>query len=109
MKAIFYIAIALAVVLIGFALYKRHEIIKWLNRPEIIRRIKQACVLAEEYIIGTKKGQERLEWVCEKVLSYAPPAIRAYITKEMLAKFVTMIFESIAVTMDDGTRKAVWQ
>ena len=100
------IAIAAVCVLI-FAWIKRAEINAWLSDPEHIELIKKLCREAEIVIIGSQQGLARLEWVAEHLRLYLPAALRRYVTAEMLKKVIHIIFEQIAVTMPDGSRRAI--
>jgi len=101
-------AIAIAIVCVGiFAYIKRAEINAWLKDPEHIELIKKLCREAEIVIIGSQQGLARLEWVAEHLRLYLPAALRRYVTAEMLKKVIHIIFEQIAVTMPDGSRRAI--
>ena len=63
--------------------------------------------MAEQLIVGTKMGQERLKWVVAQLKKYVPDSIAGYITVDMLIKAINIIFDQIAVTMRDGSRKAI--
>lgn len=102
-----YIGIGAVILLLIFVLYKRHEIMQWLQRPEVIEFIKDKCRWAEQYYIGTELGRKRLVAVCRLLYNFAPASIKAYIPWSILEKYVTKIFESIAVITEDGHKKAV--
>lgn len=107
MDIVFYIVIGAVALLLIFALLKRAQIVTWLNQPEVIEKIKELCRWAEAYYIGTELGRERLKAVCRKLYALAPAKLREFIPWSMLEKYVTMIFESIAVITEDGHKKAV--
>ena len=96
-----------AVCLLIFAYIKREEINAWLKDPENQEYIKKLCREAELVIIGSRQGLARLEWVAQHLRLYLPARLRRYVTAEMLKKVIHIIFEQIAVTMPDGSRKAV--
>lgn len=83
------------------------KLAEWLKEPEQIRTIKQLCVLAEEGIVGTKKGQERLAWVSEILADIVPRPFKEALTPEVLEAAITAVFKSIAKRMTDGSTKAV--
>jgi len=102
--------IGLAFIVIGFGIvaFIKHEQIKaWLEKEETKAKIRELCRMAEQLIVGTKMGKERLAWCVEQLRKYVPPDIAKYITTEMLIKAINIIFEQIAVVMRDGSRKAV--
>ena len=106
-----YIGIAVLVVaaicVLIFAWIKRAEINAWLKDPEHQELIKKLCREAELVIIGSRQGLARLEWVAQHLRLYLPAALRRYVTAEMLKKVIHIIFEQIAVTMPDGSRRAI--
>ena len=100
--------IALIVIGLGIIAYVKHaEIRAWLEDEKTKERIRELCRTAEKIITGTKMGQERLKWVVEQLQKYVPDSISRYITVEMLIKAINIIFDQIAVTMRDGSRKAI--
>ena len=109
------IALGLLCVVVGgfvaFAWAKREELYKWLHSPEIEEKIRQFCRLAEQAIIGSDLGEERLRWVVSMLYRYIPPEIAIFIPQEiavgMMKAVIHAIFEKIAVTMPDGSRKAI--
>ena len=107
MDIVFYIGIGAVALLLIFALLKRAQIVAWLNQPEVVEKIKDFCRWAEAYYIGTELGRQRLKAVCRKLYALAPAKLREFIPWSMLEKYVHIIFESIAVTTEDGHRKAV--
>ena len=113
---IFLIAIisAAVVAIIGLAVYawiKRDELSEWLHRPDVRAKIADMCRQAEKVIIGSGMGQERLIFVVNMLYKYVPPNIAIFIPPEiavaMMKAIIHEVFESIAVTMEDGSRKAV--
>ena len=74
---------------------------------DIKNRIKQLILLAEAEIVGTKKGQERLFYVCSYVWQFIPPSLKPFITVEMLVTVINMIFSELAEHMDDGSVKPI--
>lgn len=104
------LAVGIVAAIVGLVIiaYVKHEEIKaWLNDEETKRKIRELCKMAEQLITGTKKGQERLDWVVEQLRKYVPPNIAKFVTTEMLVKLINIIFDQIAVVMRDGSRKAI--
>lgn len=101
--ALIAVGVAFAVV----AIKKRNDIHNFFESVDIKNRIKQLIILAEHEIVGTKKGQERLFYVCSYIWQYIPPSIKPFVTVELMVNTINVIFKEIAVHMDDGTTKAV--
>ena len=104
-------AILIAAGLIAFAWIKRNALIEWLKKPETRELIARLCREAERVIIGTKQGAERLAWVVSMLYKYIPANIIPYIPQEMLynvlVKVINIVFDQIAVMLEDGTRMAL--
>lgn len=92
---------------IVLAVKKRNDILKFFNSVDIRNRIKQLIILAEHEIVGTKKGQERLFYVCSYIWQYIPPSMKPFVTVEMMVNVVNMLFTEIREHMSDGTTKAL--
>lgn len=110
MNTTYIIILAAVLIVCGFgiiAYIKSDEIKEWLNREDTKKKIRELCRIAEKLIVGTKMGQQRLEWVVKELRKYVPPSIRQYVTKEMLIKIINIVFDQIAVVTRDGSRKAL--
>lgn len=112
MKTEWIVGIAIALmVFLCYVIVKRNEISKWLELESTKEKIRQLCREAELIIVGTKKGQERLDWVVEQLYKRLPDGFETIVTKPflkaMLVKMINVIFDQIAVVMRDGSRRAV--
>lgn len=99
--------LALIVAIAVLAIKKRHDIIAFFKRADVRERIRQLILLAEKEIVGTKKGQERLFFVCSYIWGFLPPSMKSFVTVEMMVNVVNTIFTELAEQMEDGTVKAV--
>jgi len=100
-----------AIVLVCIVIVQRNEIAKWLSLDTTKEKIKELCRQAELIITGTKKGQERLDWVVNEIYKRLPDGLETIFTKPflkaMLIRAINIIFEQISVVFRDGTRRAV--
>lgn len=72
----------------------------FLTSDKFVSKAKELVIQAEEYITGTQKGQERLEWVAECLSNYVPTNLQEYITKDDIKTAVEIIFKTIAKSID---------
>lgn len=96
--------VLLAAAVILFIFRKQAE--QFLNRADIIENIKSWCIAADDYIRGSKLGQERLAYVCGKLAAVIPQPLQFFITAEKLKEAVNAVFEEIKITLEDGTTAA---
>lgn len=101
------IGVCLVICAITILIKKRKEVFDYLTSDEMKRKIIEFILKAEKDIVGTKKGQERLEWCCEQIIAVLPDSIKKFATKEMLVKVVNNLFETIAKRLDSGETKAI--
>ena len=116
-KVIMWIVIAAVVLLviaaIGYAIYKKEEVIEWLHKPEVIQMIKELIVKAEDVILGP--GSEKMQWVCEQIIIYAMkyvPGIGKYLTAasmlRLMKEIIQILFDELAHLLPDGTKRAMF-
>lgn len=101
MKTYIIIGILLAVAAVLFAFHR--EVEKFLSRPDVVACIKRWCVAADTYIRGSKLGQERLAYVCGKLVAIIPAPLHFFITAEKLKAAVNAVFDEIKITLEDGS------
>lgn len=113
-KIFIIILVVLAVVVASFliaAWVKRKEIIEFFKKPETIEFIRSMILRAEEIITDTKAGQERIKWVCEQIIAFAPPEIAKYLSAasmmRMMISVIQKLFDELVHILPDGTRKAM--
>lgn len=116
---VIYLIVAVAVIAIGaiaYAFYKKKEIVAFLNKPETIAFIKKMIVAAEDAVIGSKVGKERLQWVIDKVIEYAgaiSPTIAKYLNSaammRLLIEVIQKFFDELVHLLPDGTRRAMFE
>lgn len=102
-----YFVIAGAVALALVIIFYRAKVVEYLRTEETKAEIKKYILVAEKYITGEKKGQERLELVCARLRDYLPQPLRTFVTTKAMVDAVNFVFEQIAVKMEDGTTKAI--
>lgn len=85
---------------------KAKKIIEALSDDKFIEMAKKLIIQAEMFIVGTKRGQDRLAWVVDCLWAYIPKEIAPFVSKEQLIAVVNTIFAQIAIRLDDGTRVA---
>ncbi len=86
--------ILLVIVLILIAVYIVFRFIldKQLTKTQVIEFVFDCIIFAEENIIGTKMGKEKLSYVCGKLNSFLPSFLQPIITSKILEDFVNEIF-----------------
>lgn len=105
MKPIYFIIpiIILFVLFVLFVFVNRKNIHKFLKKPETVNAIKQFILAAEKYIVGDKKGQERLELVVERLMDYLPDWAKKVVTRQMLIEAVNYVFSQMAQQINGHT------
>ena len=101
------IVVAIICEVISLIVMRRKEVIKFLISEETKQQIIKLILQAEKEIVGTKKGQERLEWCCEQIISMLPDKYKKYVSKEKLVEIINSLFETIAKKLDSGETKAM--
>ncbi len=86
--------IILVIVLVLAAVYIIFRLIldKQLTRTQVIEFVFDCILFAEENIVGTKLGKEKLSYVCGKLNSFLPKFLQPIITAKILEDFVNEIF-----------------
>lgn len=112
MKTEYIVTIAVVlIILLCWVVVERSKIAEWLSRQSVKDRIADLCRQAELIITGTKKGQERLDWVVNEIYKRLPEELTGILTKPflkaMIVKAINTIFREISVVLSDGTRKAI--
>lgn len=96
-----YILIAVAAAIgLMLVIFNRKRVAEFLRRADVQAEIARFCIAAEKYIVGTKKGAERLELVCDRLYSFLPPWAQAFVTRQMLVEAVQYVFERIKTEID---------
>lgn len=108
MKEIF-IIVAVILVVIAVVAYTKNEKVKaFFHKEETVKALKELIVKAENEIVGTKRGQDRLKMVVKEFYDkFVPANLAKIITEDMVVNAVNEIFKQIAVVCEDGTVKAV--
>lgn len=112
MKTEYIVTIAIvAIILLCWVVVERSKISAWLSKQSVKDRIADLCRQAEMIITGTKKGEERLDWVVNEIYKRLPENLTGLLTKPflkaMIVKAINIIFEQISVVLEDGTRRAI--
>ena len=108
------IACVIAAVAVGFLIayiYSNKAIVKarlkelekTFNSPEFKETVRKVMAKAEELIVGTERGQERLKYVCGVINSLLPVYLQSVVTAERLEKLVNALFKEFAVKEDGHT------
>lgn len=103
MKTAYFVITGVVVAIIILAVSNRKNIHRFLKKPETVNAIKQFILAAEKYIVGDKKGQERLELVVERLMDYLPDWAKKVVTRQMLIEAVNYVFEQLAEKIDGHT------
>ncbi len=91
MEYIKIIGILAVIVLIAYIIL-RVILNKTFTKTEVIEFVFDAILWAEENIVGTNMGKEKLSYVCGKLNSYLPVYLQPIITAKKLEEFANEIF-----------------
>lgn len=80
----------------------------FLDSQRTARLIRLLCCQAEQLILGSGKGAERLLYVCSRLYDVMPHRLQQLVTPGQLAETVDYIFKEFAV-MSQGHRVALPQ
>ena len=107
--------IILVAMFLAFAFLTIYFVKKNGNAAELLRLLKnyistdafkekvhQVMAYAEELIVGTDKGQERLLYVCGWINNHLPTVLQPVITDEILVDIVNELFEIYSEKTADG-------
>ena len=112
MRTEYIVALAvIAIILLCWVIVERGKIAEWLSKESVKQKIADLCREAELIITGTKKGNERLDWVVDEIYKRLPENLTGLLTKPflkaMIVKSINIIFNQISVVFEDGTRRAI--
>ncbi len=89
------VVIAFIIILISVFIILKALLNKTLAKEDVIEFVYKSIIWAEENIIGTKVGQEKLSYVAGKLNSILPKYLQMVITDEILKEFINSIFDIV--------------
>lgn len=101
-----YIIIGILIIVIALLIIFKKQVDAFLSHQDVIDSIKKWCVAADTYIRGSKLGQERLAYVCGKLVAIMPAPLQFFVTAEKLKAAVNAVFDEIKITLEDGSTVA---
>lgn len=95
-----YLVIAAAVIIAALLIWKRKQVLAFLQKESVQKEIKHYIIWAEETYIGEGRGAEKMDRVCERLWGFLPGKIRTFVTKDDLKAVIEFIFEQMKVRID---------